>query len=91
MDAVRIMDAFIGRPGVFLPRVILVDSKGNHLGTTNRTWLPTFEKSRKAELLDYELTGTDMALTNPPEQEEELENAYRGSRLFRFSPDDPQG
>ena len=91
MDAVRIMDAFIGRPGVFLPRVILVDSKGNHHGTTNRTWLPTFEKSRKAELLDYELTGTDMALTNPPEQEEELENAYRGSRLFRFSPDDPQG
>ncbi len=48
MEAVRIMDAFIGRPGVFLPRVILVDSMGNHLGTTNRTWLPTFEKSRKA-------------------------------------------
>ncbi len=64
-EAVRIMDTFIGRKGVFLPRIIIVDEKGNHLETTNRTKLPVFEKSKKARLLDYELFDSEMPLTNP--------------------------
>jgi len=43
-SAVKVMDAFIGRKGAFLPRIIIVDRKGNHIETTNRTKLPTFEK-----------------------------------------------
>ena len=52
-SAVKIMDAFIGRKGAFLPKVILIDKKGNHIETTNRTKLPIFEKLKKAELLGY--------------------------------------
>jgi lysine 2,3-aminomutase len=79
--AVKTMDAFIGRKGVFLPRVIIVDSKGNHLETTNRTKLPTFEKSKKAELLDYELFSSEMPLTNPVDAYEQIENAFNRSKF----------
>jgi lysine 2,3-aminomutase len=75
-EAVRIMDRFIGRKGVFLPRIIIVDEKGNHLETTNRTKLPTFEKSRKAELLGYELFDDEMPLTNPVDASDEIEAAF---------------
>ncbi|MFZ2287129.1 MAG: KamA family radical SAM protein [Bacteroidales bacterium] len=82
-QAVKIMDEFIGRKGVFLPRIIIVDDKGNHLETTNRTKLPTFEKSRKAELLDYELFADDMPLTNPVEARDEIDEAFSRSRFSK--------
>jgi lysine 2,3-aminomutase len=75
-EAVGVMDRFIGRKGVFLPRIIIVDEKGNHVETTNRTKLPTFEKSRKAELLGYELFDAEMPLTNPVDAYKELEAAF---------------
>jgi lysine 2,3-aminomutase len=75
-ESVRIMDQFIGRKGVFLPKVIIVDTEGNHLETTNRTRLPVFERSKKSELLDYELFDDQMPLTNPADIAERLEESY---------------
>jgi len=79
-EAVTIMDAFIGRKGVFLPKIIIVDDKGNHIETTNRTKLPYFERSKKTELLGYKLFDQDMPLTNPADIADELEEAFRKSK-----------
>jgi lysine 2,3-aminomutase len=81
-DAVSIMDKFIGRKGVFLPKVIIVDKKGNHIETTNRTELPSFEKFRKAELLDYEIYKNDMPLTNPAEISKDLDKQFINSKYY---------
>ena len=54
-EGVKIMERFIGRKKVFLPKLILIDDKGDYIETTNRTKLPKIEKMRKAEMLDYEL------------------------------------
>ena len=75
-DAVSVMDRFIGRKGVFLPKIIIVDEDGNHLETSNRTKLPTFEKSKKAKLLDYELFDSEMPLTNPVDAFDRIEAAF---------------
>ena len=75
--AVKIMDAFIGRPGVFLPKVILVDHDGMHIETTNRTKLPKLEKLKKSTQLNYMLRKSDTPLTNPSEIAETLEGLYR--------------
>lgn len=81
-EALKIMDSFIGRSGVFLPRIIIVDDKGNHLETTNRTKLPTFEHGRKTELLGYKLYTHDMPITNPHEVKERLDEEFLKSRFF---------
>ncbi|MPN08528.1 hypothetical protein SDC9_155811 [bioreactor metagenome] len=83
--AVEIMDRFIGRKGVFLPKIIIVDKAGNHLETTNRTKLPVMEKIKKAELLDYSIYKDDMPLTNPADMEAELETAFAKSKYFKRS------
>ena len=70
------MDAFIGRKGVFLPKLIVVDEEGNHSETTNRTKLPVIENQKKAELLEYELNGGGVPVTNPALIEEELERLF---------------
>lgn len=80
-EAVRIMDAFIGRPGAFLPRVIIVDEEGRHLETTNRTKLPSLEKMKKARLMDYEVMDDGMPLTNPADIADELEEKFRRSKF----------
>lgn len=80
-DAVKIMDSFIGRKGVFLPKIIIVDEKGNHIETTNRTKLPVFEKSKKSKLLDYELFTDDMPLINPAEIAVRLEEEFIKSKF----------
>ncbi|HOT88215.1 MAG TPA: KamA family radical SAM protein [Bacteroidales bacterium] len=46
-DGVKIMNKFIGRKGVFLPKLIIIDNKGNHIKTTNRTALPKSKKTRR--------------------------------------------
>ena len=79
-EAVRIMDSFIGRKGLFRPKIIIVDEKGNHIETTNRTRLPVFEKSKKAKLLGYELYTDDMPLTNPTDIYDELEKGFDQSK-----------
>lgn len=80
-NAVQIMEAFIGRKKVFVPKVIIVDSEGNHLETTNRTKLPVLEKIRKSEVLGYKLTNGDMPLTNPADIYEELEKQFKQSKF----------
>ena len=64
-------------------KIIIVDGKGNHLETTNRTRLPTFEKSKKARLLDYELFNADMPLTNPVDAQDEIEAAFIKSKFTK--------
>jgi len=81
-EAVKAMDSFIGRKGVFLPKIIIVDDNGNHLETTNRTKLPIFERSRKTQLLGYQLYSHDMPITNPHEIEEKLDKEFVKSRFF---------
>lgn len=76
---VEIMDAFIGRKGVFVPKLIIIDSEGNRIETTNRTKLPIFEKTKKSELLGYDLFDENMPLTNPTAMEEELEKLFKES------------
>lgn len=80
-EAVSIMDKFIGREGVFLPRIIIVNEHGDHIKTTNRTSLPQFERSIKSELLGYELFTKEMPLTNPTDIEGQLEEAFKNSHF----------
>lgn len=80
-ESVRIMDRFIGHKGVFRPKLIIVDEKGNHLETTNRTRLPTFEKEKKTHLLDYDLYIKDMPLTNPVDNLKRIDEAFATSRF----------
>lgn len=80
VEGVKIMDAFIGRKGVFLPKLIIVDKQGNHVKTTNRTKLPKFEKIKKRKLLEYEAYLDDMPLTNPQEIKDILDHKFKNSR-----------
>jgi lysine 2,3-aminomutase len=79
-EAVQIMNRFIGRKGVFMPKVILVDEEGKHIETTNRTNLPKLEKIKKTERLDYTLFKDDMPLINPTDIADELEERYKESK-----------
>lgn len=90
-SAVKTMDAFIGRKGVFLPRIIIVDKEGNHVETTNRTKLPVFERSKKSHLLDYELFDEEMPLTNPQDMAQKLENEFLRSRFNSSHPIEGSG
>ncbi len=76
-NAVKMMDTFIGRKGVFLPKVIIVDKDGTHIETTNRTRLPRIEKLKKSSLLEYEVSINDMPVTNPQDIADELDRLYK--------------
>jgi lysine 2,3-aminomutase len=78
--SVSLMDTFIGRKGVFLPKVIIVDEKGNHIETTNRSKLPVFEKFKKAQQLEYELFEKDLPLTNPADIADKLDEKFAQSK-----------
>lgn len=78
-NGVKIMDAFIGRKGVFVPKLIIVDSQGRYIETTNRTKLPKFEKIKKCELLGYDVFENNMPLTNPAEIAGVLDKQYLNS------------
>lgn len=75
-NGVKIMDAFIGRKGVFLPKLIIVDNDGKHIETTNRMKLPKIEKIKKSELLGYDLFDKNMPLTNPTDIADEIEKQF---------------
>lgn len=83
-SAVKIMDTFFGRKGVFLPKIIIVDHKGNHIETTNRTKLPTIKHLKKSVLLDYEIYKNDMPLTNPVDIFEKLEKQFKKSKYNKM-------
>jgi lysine 2,3-aminomutase len=78
--SVNIMEEFIGRKGVFLPKVIIIDEEGNHIETTNRTKLPNLEKFKKSELLNYETFEKEMPLTNPVKIKNILDKLYNESK-----------
>jgi lysine 2,3-aminomutase len=82
-EAIDVMNRFIGRKGVFLPKVIIVDKKGKHIETTNRTRLPIVEKLKKSELLGYEVSNKNMPLTNPAEIVNELEEQFIKSKYCK--------
>ena len=80
--AIEIMDSFIGRPGVFLPRMIIVDNEGHYVETTNRTKLPRISKMKKSLLLGYKPYKGGMPLTNPAEIEAELLRMYENREVL---------
>jgi len=82
-NGVKIMNAFIGRKGVFVPKLIIVDKQGKHIETTNRTKLPAIEKINKSELLGYDLYDKDMPLTNPADISNELEKLFKKSKYCK--------
>jgi lysine 2,3-aminomutase len=82
-ESVKIMDAFIGRKNVFLPRVIIVDEEGNHIKTTNRDRLPEFSNMKKSILLNYEPYHNGLPLTNPAEISGKLEKEFKKSRYTK--------
>ncbi len=82
-NGVNVMDEFIGRKGAFLPKLIIVDNKGKHIETTNRTKLPTLERIKKSELLGYDLFDKNMPLTNPTDIADELEKQFENSKYCR--------
>ena len=75
-SALEVMNNFIGRVGVFLPKVIIIDNDGNHIETTNRTKLPTIENLKKAKHLSYNIYKDIMPLTNPSEIENTLNEEF---------------
>ena len=80
-NGVKIMDAFIGRKGVFLPKLIVVDSEGKHVETTNKTKLPALERIKKCKLLEYDVFKKDMPLTNPAKIADILDHQFLKSRF----------
>ena len=82
-NGVRIMDEFIGRTGVFLPKLIIIDKDGVHLETTNRTKLPTLERMKKSAMLGYDLYDENMPLTNPAQISGELDRLFPESKYCK--------
>jgi lysine 2,3-aminomutase len=82
-SGVKVMDRFIGRKGVFVPKLIIVDETGKHIETTNRTKLPNLKKSKKSGLLNYELYSKDMPLTNPAKIKDKLEDMFKESKYSK--------
>jgi lysine 2,3-aminomutase len=78
-NAVKTMDEFIDRKGVFLPKVIIVDNEGKHIETTNRTNLPVQAQFKKSEKLGYEIYKNGIPLTNPADISDELESKFNTS------------
>jgi len=85
LEGEEIMNKFIGRKGVFLPKLIIVDEEGNHIETTNRSDLPKLEKIRKSSLLNYKHDLHDMPITNPNDIKDRLEELYSSSIFFKNS------
>ncbi|MCK9254848.1 MAG: KamA family radical SAM protein [Bacteroidales bacterium] len=82
-NAVKIMDKFIGRSDVFKPRLIIVDENGKYITTTNRDGLPKLKKLKKAELLNYELNGHGLPITNPKKHENLLNKLFEKSKFAK--------
>lgn len=83
-QAVSIMDKFIGRKDVFVPKIILIDKQGNYIETTNRTKLPKFEQQKKAVLLGYEVNSSGIPITNPTKIAKKLDVLFKESKYSQF-------
>lgn len=79
-EATKIMDKFLGREGLFKPRVIIIDEKGDHIETSHRRVLPSLTNEKKSFLLDYEEFKDGLPLTNPNDIADELETEFQKSK-----------
>lgn len=75
-ESVAIMDKFIGKEDVFVPKMIILGDYGEYLKTSNKDKLPLLSKKKKSQLLNYQLFDSDMPLTNPYLIENELEHLF---------------
>lgn len=80
----KVMDAFIGKPNIFKPAVIIVDENGDPVRTTRRR-LPELTNAVKADLLGYETEPDNMPLTNPVEIKDELDEEFKKSEYKKCS------
>ena len=78
-QAQKIMNEFIGRENVFLPKIILIDKENKPIRTTNRTKLPRFDSKKKSTLLEYPFSDNGMPLTNPYPIREQLDKLYEAN------------
>lgn len=78
--AVERMDRFIGRKGVFVPKVIIVNDNGDRVETTNRTKIPNITNLKKADFLNYEASKGELPLNNPHEISEKLDKGFESSK-----------
>lgn len=76
ISGVKLMDRFIGDKNVFLPKLIIIDDEGNHIKTTNRTYLPYLDNNDKSMLFNYEKYSEGLPLTNPYEITSLLDELY---------------
>lgn len=74
--AVALMEKFIGRPNVFRPSLIITDTSGNNITTTNKGPLPKFSNQDKMALFSYRKYTDEMPLTNPAEMITQLDELY---------------
>lgn len=79
-EAVKIMDKFIGRKGVFLPKINILDKNGKFIRATNETEIPTLRKRKKSDLLDYYINDDKMPITNPIDVENDIEKEFLKSK-----------
>jgi lysine 2,3-aminomutase len=84
-QAVAIMDRFIGRSGVFVPKIIITGENGGIVETTNRTKLPGLTNLKKSKLLGYETGSGTLPLNNPQDIAEKLEAEYLRSDFIKKS------
>jgi lysine 2,3-aminomutase len=82
-QAVAVMDRFIGRRGVFVPRIIIEDERGNIVETTNRTKLPSLTNLKKSKLLGYETGEDSIPLNNPQDIADILDAEFLKSAFIK--------
>lgn len=78
--AVERMDRFIGRKGVFVPKIIIVDNEGGIVETTNRTKIPNITNLKKSAFLNYEAQKGELPLNNPHEISDKLDKGFENSK-----------
>ena len=76
-NAIKSMDEFIGRKGVFVPKVNIIDSDGRIVEIIDKTKLPEIGKIKKSKLLGYGLYDKQMPLTNPTDILDKLETRFQ--------------
>jgi lysine 2,3-aminomutase len=79
--AMKTMDEFIGRKGVFHPFVKISGLKGQGLEMPDNAISPRIENIQKSSILGYELTDRQLPMTNPAELTNELESLFCKSKV----------
>lgn len=75
-EAMRVMNEFIGREGVFCPKVLIVDDEGKVLSVSNRRTVKKYSTACRTEMLGYVFHDDKMPLTNPNDVEDDLQKRF---------------